>query len=127
MARQRGIEFLLTMEEWVTIWRESGHLHERGRGRGKYVMARYGDQGPYAVGNVKIITHSENCSEGMRGNKSRLGKLHTAETKAKISAKCRITNRGRVPWNKGRPHSDIHRAKLSAAQKLRRLREARLQ
>ena len=62
-ARNRGISFLLTFEEWFKIWTDSGHLHERGPRRGQYVMARYGDKGPYAVGNVRIITGLENQAE----------------------------------------------------------------
>ena len=62
-AKDRGIEFLLTYEEWLKIWIDSGHLHERGPKKGQYVMARFGDKGPYAVGNVKIITCSDNIRE----------------------------------------------------------------
>jgi hypothetical protein len=30
-AQKRGILFQLTFLEWLRIWEESGHLHERGR------------------------------------------------------------------------------------------------
>lgn len=63
-AKKVGTEFLLTFEEWWKIWSDSGHYHERGQHRGQYVMARIGDKGPYAVGNVKIVKHEENDSEG---------------------------------------------------------------
>jgi hypothetical protein len=59
-ATRRGIEFLLSFRQWFEIWQASGHWEERGRGRGKYCMARFGDCGPYAVDNVKIITNAEN-------------------------------------------------------------------
>ena len=62
-AAKRNIEFLLTFEEWLTIWLDSGRLAERGNKRHQYVMARFGDEGPYAVGNVKIITSGENLRE----------------------------------------------------------------
>ena len=62
-AKERGIPFLLTLEEWLSIWESSGHLGERGVGKGQYVMARNGDKGPYAVGNVKIITTGDNARE----------------------------------------------------------------
>lgn len=62
-ARRRGIPFLLTFSEWLDIWEESGHLAVRGRRRGQYAMARYGDKGPYAVGNVRIILAEENAAE----------------------------------------------------------------
>lgn len=66
-AKQRGIPFLLSFEEWCTIWRISGKWEQRGHSTGQYVMARFGDTGPYAVGNVKIITCNENVSEAHLG------------------------------------------------------------
>ena len=64
-AKKDGIEFLFTYEEWIGIWRESGHLLRRGTRWGAlgYCMARNGDKGPYAVGNVRIITNRENIAE----------------------------------------------------------------
>ena len=62
-ARQRNIDFLLTFDEWWTIWRASGKWEQRGNGMGSYCMARYRDTGPYAVGNVRICTHQENLDE----------------------------------------------------------------
>jgi hypothetical protein len=66
-AKIRGIPFELTFEEWLQIWQDSDHLHERGRKKGQYCMARFGDIGPYAVWNVKIILHGENVSDGQTG------------------------------------------------------------
>jgi hypothetical protein len=62
-SASRGIQFLLTFEEWWEIWQASGHWHERGPGRDKYCMARFGDRGSYAVGNVDIITNRQNAAE----------------------------------------------------------------
>lgn len=62
-AGGRGIGFELTYEQWLQIWLDSGHLHERGRRRGQYVMARNGDIGPYALGNVHITTQEGNNRE----------------------------------------------------------------
>ena len=62
-AAYRGIPFLLSYEEWIKIWLDSGHSHEKGCHRGQYVMARFGDKGPYAVGNVRICTVTENSDE----------------------------------------------------------------
>jgi hypothetical protein len=61
---RRNMGFHLTFDEWMTIWTESGHFHERGLGG--YVMARNNDSGPYAIGNVKIITQRENNLEWFR-------------------------------------------------------------
>lgn len=62
-AARRGILFLLSFEEWLKIWIDSGRLSERGCRKGQYVMARYGDVGPYAVDNVRITTVEENSDE----------------------------------------------------------------
>lgn len=98
-ARSRNIQFLLTYEEWLKIWLDSGHFHERGRQKGQYCMARLGDKGPYAVGNVKIILHQDNnreqvysseaCamrSRAVAGNKNPFfGKRHSDEMLTKMS------------------------------------------
>ena len=100
-AEGNGIGFLLTFEEWTTVWEESGHLHERGRGKNKYVMARYGDRGPYAIDNIKIISNIdnvreaynnktpeelENWKESMRRNGQKsAGREQTIETRTKRS------------------------------------------
>jgi hypothetical protein len=106
-AKERGIAFDLTFGQWLGIWIESGRLAQRGRKRGCYVMARFGDVGPYEPGNVKIILVGENIREHMCGtSKLRGRKLSVAhrrnviralerrgpcseQTKAKISAKAR--------------------------------------
>ena len=67
-AAQRGIEWCLTFEEWLDVWQRSGHSHERGRGRGRYVMARRGDIGPYSVGNVEIILYEQNSRDARTNN-----------------------------------------------------------
>jgi hypothetical protein len=66
-AKGRGILFLLTFDQWWSTWEQSGHWHERGKGRHKYCMARIGDVGAYELGNIKIIRHESNVSEGQRG------------------------------------------------------------
>jgi hypothetical protein len=66
-AKQRGVEFLLTFKEWWGIWAASGKWDQRGRQTGRYVMARFGDTGPYAIGNVRICTSQENNSEAHLG------------------------------------------------------------
>ena len=75
-AKRRGIPFLLSFDEWFTIWKMSGHLDESGSYRGQYHMARRGDKGPYQKGNVRICRAEENHAE----------KRHSAATRAKISA-----------------------------------------
>lgn len=60
-ADARGVEWKLKLWEWWQIWQDSGRWEQRGRGSG-YVMARHGDEGPYAVGNVFICHATENNS-----------------------------------------------------------------
>lgn len=100
-AKRRSIIFELTFEEWLEIWEASGHFEERGRQAHQYHMARHGDRGPYAVGNVKIITASQNIKEGKgckglkrppfseehrrRLSEGHTGKKASAKTRKKLS------------------------------------------
>lgn len=67
-SRKRGIGWELTLGQWWHIWEQSGKWEQRGRGQG-YVMARVGDDGPYAVGNVYITTAIDNSSNAHRKRK----------------------------------------------------------
>lgn len=64
-AQRQRIGFELTYDQWIAIWTESGHLNQRGTHHGLdgYCMARFGDEGSYAVENVRIITNRENLAE----------------------------------------------------------------
>lgn len=80
----RAIEFNFTYDEWVAWWK--GNLGPdwfklRGTGAEKYVMARYGDKGPYAAWNVKCITMAENCKEALWGKNRGNAKLTEAQVK----------------------------------------------
>lgn len=61
-AIERGIEWRLTLWQWWSIWQKSGKWAERGRGKGRYVMCRFGDTGAYEPGNVYIATCQHNAS-----------------------------------------------------------------
>jgi DNA-binding CsgD family transcriptional regulator len=65
-AGDRGIDWSLTLGQWFAIWQESGKLHLRGRGKGRYVMSRFGDLGAYEVGNVFIQLSTDNNREGVK-------------------------------------------------------------
>jgi hypothetical protein len=67
-AASRGIEWLITFEEWWGIWDASGKWDQRGRRGDQYCMARFNDEGPYAVGNVEIITNRKNCADSRHNN-----------------------------------------------------------
>lgn len=62
-AGKRGIGWNMSLGEWWAIWRESGKWEQRGRGRGKYHMARNRDAGTYAPENVRIILCEDNLAE----------------------------------------------------------------
>ena len=83
-AKKRNIAFDITFEDWCKIWYESGKWEERGRGRGRYVMARNEDYGGYSVDNVSIKTQEENGREGVHMGERNYAKR--PEARAKISA-----------------------------------------
>ena len=72
-AKQRGIGWDFSFEDWLDFWISSGHWHQRGiKSADAYVMSRIGDQGPYHPNNVVIKTNKENVLEGNIGrNKPR--------------------------------------------------------
>src|SRR5689334_21332753 len=59
-AKRRGIPFLFSFEEWWAWWQIEDRWSRRGKGRGKLAMARIGDMGPYAPGNVYPDLHENN-------------------------------------------------------------------
>lgn len=109
------IKFILTFEEWLRLWIDSGHLHERGLGPGKYVMSRIGDIGNYEIGNVVIKSGADNTREACIGNtfnKGKRGRLVVSEEhKQKLSLL--YTGMKRGPSKRaGRPLPEEHRLKL---------------
>jgi hypothetical protein len=66
-AKERGIGFELTFEEWWNFWKDSYHL--RGGGDDQLCMARNGDVGPYAIGNVSMLTNRQNALEYSKSQK----------------------------------------------------------
>lgn len=80
-AKRRGINFHFSLEKWCEWWKchlGDDWLSKRGTGN-KYVMARHGDKGPYALWNVKCITHSANSREQTK--KVRRAKLTEEQVK----------------------------------------------
>ena len=77
-AGRRGIEWNMSLNDWINIWEKSGHYDNRGPRKGQYVMSRYGDQGPYESSNVYINTCEGNHSEATKG------KAKTQEHKEKL-------------------------------------------
>lgn len=117
-ASGRGIEFLLTFDEWLEIWTNSGHLEMRGKRAGHYCMARIGDTGPYAVGNVEIIPFGDNVRIAQLGTK----KSEATKTKM-VLARAKQQSRPLTQEHKdrisaafkGRALTDEHRRKIAEA------------
>jgi hypothetical protein len=112
-AAKRGVPFRLTFEEWLNIWTESGHLHERGPHAGQYVMARFGDAGGYEVGNVKIIPHIENIKERKfsadvlaQRSAARLGKQYLGPERHSEETKRVMAEKRRQWWAKKKESAD---------------------
>jgi Mor family transcriptional regulator len=63
-AYDRGIKWDFSFADWMELWIDSGHYHERGRGD-KYCMARIKDSGAYSVNNVHIIKNGDNIREAI--------------------------------------------------------------
>jgi len=76
-AKQRGIEFQFTYEEWIKWW--GSDIDKRGRGKDNLVMARKGDTGPYHPDNVIKLPNKDNVSAG------NAGKIVSKETCKKLS------------------------------------------
>lgn len=73
-SRSRGVRWELTFSQWIAVWRESGKLALRGRGKGRYVMSRVKDAGGYVMGNVHVQLSTDNNSQGIakaRHNKAK--------------------------------------------------------
>lgn len=103
-ARSRGIPFLLTYEQWLRWWQtelaKRGPLARRGVANGGLGMLRYGDKGPYALGNIFAGTQAEN-------NRS----MHTAggASKSITALKAYAAEHG-YPWT-GRTGADHPRSR----------------
>jgi hypothetical protein len=66
-ARQRGVKFLLTFEQWEGWWLSElarrGPNARRGRSHGERVMCRQGDRGAYELGNIYCATFADNLAD----------------------------------------------------------------
>jgi transposase-like protein len=101
-ARHRGIEWDITFAQWLAVWRQSGRLELRGRGKGHYVMSRIKDDGGYRMGNVHIQLSTVNNSEGIKKCRSHkaantgVWRLYPGSTRAWIAKVGRVLV-GRYP------------------------------
>ena len=59
-AKERGVPFLLTFDEWWGVWKYYWHMRD---GTGNLHMCRTNDEGGYELGNVRIDTKGNNTRE----------------------------------------------------------------
>jgi hypothetical protein len=91
-ARNRGIAWHFTYESWIAWWGDD--IVNRGRCRSQLVMARNGDSGPYAPGNVHKTTCGGNILEANLGRPLSLVTRAIMSTTRKTSA---ATEKRRTP------------------------------
>lgn len=60
-ARERGIPFLLTLEQFAPWAHETGYLRARGRREHMLTVDRIDSDGPYSIDNIQVLTNSENA------------------------------------------------------------------
>lgn len=92
-AKQRGIAFDLTYEQWLEIWGEK--LEKMGVKAGQLGMLRTRDEGGYSLGNVRIGTPRENMQEAAVARKVKRSQI----PKEKDS---KYTEPVRTSWIEGR-------------------------
>src|SRR5215831_5269660 len=92
-ARGRGIPFLFTYKQWLRWWEANlgpDWFDKRGAKHGQYVMARYGDVGPYHPTNVYCDFSHANCAH--KGEKNGFARLNEATVRKIYLAHGSITS-----------------------------------
>lgn len=89
-ARRRGIGFEFEFLDWWRWWQVDNRWAVRGRKRGCVMMARIGNAGPYAPGNVYAATHKQNSADAKATGKG------SASLRARWAAK---TPEERAVWH----------------------------
>ena len=74
-AKSRGIPFLFSFADWWAWWKVDNRWEKRGLKGNGFVMARYGDAGPYAEWNVYCATHAQNIADQDKAKLSAAQKL----------------------------------------------------
>ena len=128
-ARKRNIPFLLTFDQWLNWWINSGHLDQRGSKRGQYCMCRFNDTGPYSLDNIYCDTHANNTIFAHKGKviteetrdklrQSHLGQKHHPESYVK-GIETKRQNGILIGGMKGKKHTEETKQKMSAIQSTR--------
>lgn len=72
-ARSDGGQWDITFPQWMDLWIASGKLPEYGRGRDAYCASRIDDDGPWTIGNLRILQFGELVRE-MRAKEKAQGR-----------------------------------------------------
>ena len=83
-AKKRGIEFLLTFEQWVEWWGDD--FSKRGRGTFDLHMCRRLDSGPYSLENIYKGTAKENLRTAANLRLVRASERKKRELQARLDA-----------------------------------------
>ena len=83
-AKRRGIEFLLTFEQWLEWW--GNDLERRGTGEFDLQMCRKLDAGPYSLENIYKGTASENHRTAANLKLVRASERKKRELQARLDA-----------------------------------------
>lgn len=73
-AKKQNKGWFFTFEEWVAWWEIQlgpNWRNLRGKRRGQYVMARFGDKGPYHPDNIECITCGQNIKDAVLNGANR--------------------------------------------------------
>ncbi|WP_186263308.1 hypothetical protein [Burkholderia gladioli] len=83
-AARRGIGWELTFEQWLDWWGDD--IERRGVGPEKLQMQRFGDSGPYALGNIKKGVPKENARTAALVLQNRKSQERKREHQAELDA-----------------------------------------
>jgi len=61
-ARKRGIEFLLSFDDFMEFVSVTGYLEQRGKDPHSLSIDRIKTDRPYMLGNLRILTYADNVS-----------------------------------------------------------------
>lgn len=62
-AKRRGIEFVLTFAEFLAFSKDKGYLDKHGKGKDDLAIDRLDVNKGYELGNIQVITASENTAK----------------------------------------------------------------
>lgn len=65
---RRGVEWRLSIDEWMDMWKRSGKKRWKGRGANKYVLTRKRGRGPFSVENCIVAKQQDSSRSFILNN-----------------------------------------------------------